>query len=269
MVWRCVVHGVEVCRAWCGGVIHGVEVCRARCGGVSSAVWRCHTWCGGVLCMVWRCVVHGVEVCCPRCGGVSCTVWRCVVHGVEVCRAQCGGVSCAMWRCVVHSVEVCCARCGGVSCVVWCYLEERCCVPHSLLQALAARLDADSGADTQAELVLKTLRFLLRQWAQELNSQPDAVKRAYQGKIAIATHRQTETYLKPLFKQLKRKVWQPFAFIQFRKHSRLISLLPSHRNSECATRNSSLLVSDMPVSVGQRLCQSRWLGVLCEGVGVC
>lgn len=84
-------------------------------------------------------------------------------------------------------------------------------MPLSPLQALAARLDADSGADIQAELVLKTLQFLLRQWAQELNSQPDAVKRAYQGKIAIATHRQTETYLKPLFKQLKRKVWQPFA----------------------------------------------------------
>ena len=94
----------------------------------------------------------------------------------------------------------------GVVWTVCCYLEERCCVPRSLLQALAAGLDNDSSADTQAELVLKTLQFLLRQWAQELNSQPDTVKRAYQGKIATATHRQTETYLKPLFKQLKRKV---------------------------------------------------------------
>lgn len=80
---------------------------------------------------------------------------------------------------------------------------------YDQLQALAAGLDNDSSADTQAELVLKTLQFLLRQWAQELNSQPDTVKRAYQGKIATATHRQTETYLKPLFKQLKRKSVPP------------------------------------------------------------
>ena len=46
-------------------VVHGVEVCRARCGGVS--------------CTVWRCVVHGVEVCRARCG-----VDRVLLSGREV-----------------------------------------------------------------------------------------------------------------------------------------------------------------------------------------
>lgn len=84
-------------------------------------------------------------------------------------------------------------------------------MPRPPLQALASKLDSQSSAECQAELVLKTLQFLLWQWALELNSQPDAIKRAYQGKVATATHRQTETYLKPLFKQLKQKVWAPFA----------------------------------------------------------
>ncbi len=49
-------------------------------------------------------------------------------------------------------------------------------------------------------------QFLLGVWAKDLNSREDHVKRSVQGKLASATHSQTESYLKPLFRKLRKKV---------------------------------------------------------------
>lgn len=50
------------------------------------------------------------------------------------------------------------------------------------------------------------LQFLLHEWAKELNARPLPEKRSYQGKLASATFKQTEAYLKPLFKSLRKRV---------------------------------------------------------------
>ncbi|KAI1888168.1 hypothetical protein AGOR_G00182250 [Albula goreensis] len=55
------------------------------------------------------------------------------------------------------------------------------------------------------DLINKVLKFLLGVWAKELNSREDHVKRSVQGKLASATHKQTESYLKPLFRKLRKK----------------------------------------------------------------
>lgn len=49
-------------------------------------------------------------------------------------------------------------------------------------------------------------QFLLDVWAKDLNSREDHVKRGVQGKLASATHSQTESYLRPLFRKLRKKV---------------------------------------------------------------
>ena len=53
-----------------------------------------------------------------------------------------------------------------------------------------------------SKLVCLFLKFLLEIWGRSLNSRPDEVKASTGGKIACATYSQTQTYLKPLFKQL-------------------------------------------------------------------
>lgn len=55
------------------------------------------------------------------------------------------------------------------------------------------------------DIIYKVLRFLLGVWAKDLNSREDHVKRSVQGKLQSATHSQTETYLKPLFRKLRKK----------------------------------------------------------------
>uniref|UniRef100_A0A665UC28 Pre-mRNA-splicing factor 18 n=1 Tax=Echeneis naucrates TaxID=173247 RepID=A0A665UC28_ECHNA len=52
---------------------------------------------------------------------------------------------------------------------------------------------------------IEELEFLLGVWAKDLNSREDHVKRSVQGKLASATHSQTESYLKPLFRKLRKK----------------------------------------------------------------
>uniref|UniRef100_A0A3P8UZW8 Pre-mRNA-splicing factor 18 n=1 Tax=Cynoglossus semilaevis TaxID=244447 RepID=A0A3P8UZW8_CYNSE len=66
--------------------------------------------------------------------------------------------------------------------------------------------------DTQHDLkvheentTIEELVFLLGVWAKDLNSREDHVKRSVQGKLASATHSQTESYLKPLFRKLRKK----------------------------------------------------------------
>jgi len=55
------------------------------------------------------------------------------------------------------------------------------------------------------DIIYQVLRFLLGVWAKDLNSREDHVKRSVQGKLQSATHSQTETYLKPLFRKLRKK----------------------------------------------------------------
>lgn len=61
--------------------------------------------------------------------------------------------------------------------------------------------------DTQhdQQVILKYLEFLMQCWAMDLNDKPQEVKRQLEGKIASATHSQTQGYLKPLFRKLKYK----------------------------------------------------------------
>ncbi|CAH2245746.1 pre-mRNA-splicing factor 18 isoform X2 [Pelobates cultripes] len=54
-------------------------------------------------------------------------------------------------------------------------------------------------------IINKVLRFLLGVWAKDLNSRDNSVKCSISGKVASATHKQTESYLKPLFRKLRKK----------------------------------------------------------------
>ncbi|XP_069763687.1 pre-mRNA-splicing factor 18 isoform X2 [Narcine bancroftii] len=55
------------------------------------------------------------------------------------------------------------------------------------------------------DIITKVLRFLLGVWAKDLNAREDYLKCSVQGKLAGATHKQTESYLKPLFRKLRKK----------------------------------------------------------------
>ncbi|KAG9489932.1 hypothetical protein GDO78_005704 [Eleutherodactylus coqui] len=55
------------------------------------------------------------------------------------------------------------------------------------------------------DIINKVLKFLLGVWAKDLNAREDYVKRSVQGKLASATQKQTESYLKPLFRKLRKK----------------------------------------------------------------
>ncbi|XP_038667869.1 pre-mRNA-splicing factor 18 isoform X1 [Scyliorhinus canicula] len=55
------------------------------------------------------------------------------------------------------------------------------------------------------DTITKVLRFLLDVWAKDLNAREDYLKCSVQGKLAGATHQQTESYLKPLFRKLRKK----------------------------------------------------------------
>lgn len=52
-------------------------------------------------------------------------------------------------------------------------------------------------------------QFLLGVWAKELNAREDYVKRSVQGKLNSATQKQTESYLRPLFRKLRKRVRAP------------------------------------------------------------
>ncbi|XP_068579212.1 pre-mRNA-splicing factor 18 isoform X3 [Cebidichthys violaceus] len=72
------------------------------------------------------------------------------------------------------------------------------------LEALRNTLGTGDDNGDQ-DVIDKFLRFLLGVWAKDLNSREDHVKRSVQGKLASATHSQTESYLKPLFRKLRKK----------------------------------------------------------------
>ncbi|NXC12071.1 PRP18 factor, partial [Corythaeola cristata] len=61
------------------------------------------------------------------------------------------------------------------------------------------------------DIITKFLKFLLGVWAKELNAREDYVKRGVQGKLNSATQKQTESYLRPLFRKLRKRTL-PFFF---------------------------------------------------------
>ena len=55
--------------------------------------------------------------------------------------------------------------------------------------------------------VLFLLQLILNLWGDELNSRSPEVKQSLKGKVVSATHMQTVSYVKPLFRKLKRQVF--------------------------------------------------------------
>ncbi|NXB09232.1 PRP18 factor, partial [Cnemophilus loriae] len=55
------------------------------------------------------------------------------------------------------------------------------------------------------DIITKFLKFLLGIWAKELNAREDYVKQGVQGKLNSATQKQTESYLRPLFRKLRKR----------------------------------------------------------------
>lgn len=75
------------------------------------------------------------------------------------------------------------------------------------IKTMAGKLGQNKEKDQ--ETILTALKFLLNVWAKRLNSRPESEKRSAQGKQQSAIYTQTSDYLKPLFKQLRRKSIQP------------------------------------------------------------
>ncbi|MEE6481529.1 hypothetical protein FKM82_012893 [Ascaphus truei] len=73
------------------------------------------------------------------------------------------------------------------------------------LEALGECLGQGSD-DKDMDIINKVLKFLLGVWAKDLNGREDYVKRSVHGKLASATQKQTESYLKPLFRKLRKKI---------------------------------------------------------------
>lgn len=72
------------------------------------------------------------------------------------------------------------------------------------LEALGESLG--TGEDPKdMDIITKVLKFLLGVWAKELNAREDYVKLSVQGKLNSATHKQTESYLRPLFRKLQQR----------------------------------------------------------------
>eukprot|EP00730_Choanoeca_flexa_P012601 TRINITY_DN4438_c0_g1_i2.p1 TRINITY_DN4438_c0_g1~~TRINITY_DN4438_c0_g1_i2.p1 ORF type:complete len:388 (+),score=82.97 TRINITY_DN4438_c0_g1_i2:73-1236(+) len=72
------------------------------------------------------------------------------------------------------------------------------------MQQLGQRLRrADDGL--AQVLIRRYLRFLLDSWGQDLDNRPAEMKQMSEGRLASATFKQTEGYMKPLFVKLKKK----------------------------------------------------------------
>ncbi|KAL9646942.1 hypothetical protein ABK040_013801 [Willaertia magna] len=57
-----------------------------------------------------------------------------------------------------------------------------------------------------SEYVLKVLKRLMSEWQMKIDDQPDEIKKSSEGKIDATIFKQTKTYIKPLFKLLKKKL---------------------------------------------------------------
>jgi len=61
------------------------------------------------------------------------------------------------------------------------------------------------STDKDHEILLRWFKYLLKTWGDFLNVRETDTKRTIKGKMASATHSQTVTYLKPLFRKFKHK----------------------------------------------------------------
>ncbi|XP_035209652.1 pre-mRNA-splicing factor 18-like [Stegodyphus dumicola] len=75
---------------------------------------------------------------------------------------------------------------------------------EEIKEEASAKLGKGSDSD-DAKVILKFLRFLLQLWGQKLNSRPEVEKTSMKGKLASATYTQTQDYIRPLFRRLKKE----------------------------------------------------------------
>lgn len=64
------------------------------------------------------------------------------------------------------------------------------------------------NSDTDQEIILKYLKFILKEWGDDINKKSEEEKRSLKGKVGSAMHAQTVSYMKPMFRKLKSKTMQ-------------------------------------------------------------
>ncbi|TPX54749.1 hypothetical protein PhCBS80983_g05783 [Powellomyces hirtus] len=67
----------------------------------------------------------------------------------------------------------------------------------------------ESDPDKVYTLLSVYFKRVLREWEKSLNARPEDEKRSVQGRFQAATQGQTADYMKPFFKQLKKRALQP------------------------------------------------------------
>ncbi|RIB12631.1 potassium channel regulatory factor [Gigaspora rosea] len=67
----------------------------------------------------------------------------------------------------------------------------------------------EKDSDKLYVLIYTFFKRLLREWEHEMNNRPDHIKRSTQGKFAAATQKQTNEYMQPFFRTLKKKAIEP------------------------------------------------------------
>ncbi|KAG8190565.1 hypothetical protein JTE90_014043 [Oedothorax gibbosus] len=75
---------------------------------------------------------------------------------------------------------------------------------EEIKEEASEKLGKGSNSD-DAKVILKFLKFLLQLWGQKLNSRPESEKTSMKGKMASATYTQTQDYIRPLFRMLKKE----------------------------------------------------------------
>ncbi|KAL1481729.1 hypothetical protein MTO96_034259 [Rhipicephalus appendiculatus] len=72
------------------------------------------------------------------------------------------------------------------------------------IQNIAQELGERRNKGKDAEMILTALKFILQMWGERLNARPEPEKMSMRGKLASATYGQTQSYLRPLFKRLRK-----------------------------------------------------------------
>ncbi|CAB4024512.1 pre-mRNA-splicing factor 18 isoform X2 [Paramuricea clavata] len=115
-----------------------------------------------------------------------------------------------------------------------------------IIQEMAVKF-AKGDKSFDQEVIYKFLKFLMDLWATDLNDRPQEVERSIEGKMAMATHRQTERYLKPLLRKLKAKA-TPSDILDF-----LIEIVGALLEREYVKANDSYLqmaIGNAPWPIG-------------------
>ncbi|XP_064487055.1 pre-mRNA-splicing factor 18-like [Ornithodoros turicata] len=69
---------------------------------------------------------------------------------------------------------------------------------------IAENLGQRSNKGKDAEMIMTVLKFIQQLWGEKLNTRSEEEKVSMRGKLASATYNQTQSYLRPLFKRLKK-----------------------------------------------------------------